>query len=113
MRFIRNKVRNWLGIDALEVRLTAAYSCIGRADEKLKQRMDELDRLTHMDADVGYRSGCTIIISGMYRGRAYVQAYDVGHEEFRHTVERYKGMRKHGFIRNVDYPIGFNGSFEI
>ena len=79
----------------------------------LKIFKDELKEFARMDADVGFRGNNTIILTGVYRNRAYVQFYDVGDGEFRHLVEEMRDRHKHFLIRHVDQPMHFHGGFDV
>lgn len=76
-------------------------------------KVAELKEYTRVDADVGFRGNNTIILTGVYRNRAYVQFYDLGDGEFVRLVEHLKGMKGHALIRHIDAPPQFKGAFEI
>ena len=76
-------------------------------------RMEELREYTRVDADIGYRSNNTIILSGVYRNKAYVRFFDVGDGEFKHMVEQLHDMTGYAVIRNLDKPPGIRGAFDV
>jgi hypothetical protein len=76
-------------------------------------KVAELKDYTRVDADVGIRGNNTIILTGVYRNRAYVQFYDLGDGEFVRLVEHLKDMKGHALIRHIDAPPQFKGMFEI
>lgn len=77
----------------------------------IKQFVNEFKKHTRVDADVGFRSNNTIILTGVYRNKAYVHFYDLGDGEFLSLVEQLKNMKKYAYIRNIDAPIPFKGMF--
>ncbi|QJA43021.1 hypothetical protein [Phaeobacter phage MD18] len=107
--WVKNKLRKWLGIDNSELELALIRRELAVLESRIDQRMKELDRLTKMDADISFRGDCMVVLSGVYRGKGYVQFYEVPAEEFRHIVERYRGMRRSNIIRHMDAPIGHRG----
>ena len=86
---------------------------INRLEYKLNTKVKELDKYTTIDADIGYRGDCTIILTGVYRGRGYVHFYDIPHEEFRHYVDKFRDQKRHSLIRNIDTPQDFFGNFNL
>lgn len=107
-------IKKWFGIDKVEAENAVMRSMVERHLNAVKSRMTELESHSRLDADMGVRGPCTIILTGVYRGRGYVRFYEVDHTEFKHTVERYKDGRKQGYLRNLDsipnYP---GGSFDF
>lgn len=120
MNWLRKRLRDWLGITSLEKdhdRLFDFMNQLGvrldRESNRLDARIAELDKLTAVDADMGVRGPCTIILTGVYRGKGYVAFYELDFEEFRHMVEDFKLRKKHGLIRNVDRIVHDGGSFDF
>jgi hypothetical protein len=68
-----------------------------------------------IDAELGMRGKNTIVLTGVYKNRGYVEFYDLDHPEFHEFVERLKYMRKDNLIRHIDGPFGFDfkGFFDI
>ncbi len=110
---LRFRLREWLGIYDAAVELDRLKDEARRTESRLAIRLAELDNLTRLDADVGFRGPCTVILSGVYRGRAYVQSYEMHHEEFIQMVERYRSMERGHLIRNVDAPRELKGAFQL
>ena len=108
---MRTWIRKWLGVTELEGDVETQRRMIVDQTIKISKRIEELDRLTCRDADIGFRGNCTIVLTGVYRGKAYVQFYDVDPEEFRHMVEIFKG--KKNFFRHIDAPHPLAGWFKI
>lgn len=100
----------WLGIDQAFANQNME---IRRYKQKLDDTLIDLDRLTAFDADVGVRGRCSVILTGVYRGRGFVQFYDVHPHEFHRLVEMYRDMERTHLIRNVDNLPGFRGTFDI
>lgn len=78
---------------------------------QIDERLSEFSSLHKMDADENYRGQCTIILTGVFRGRGYVKFVDVEHDEFRHMVEMYRGRKP--LFRNEDRIMYQGGSFSI
>lgn len=114
---LKQWLRKWLGIDddkASNETFNMATQChINTMDNRLNKRIAELDNLTRMDADVGCRGECTIILTGVYQGKAYVQYYDVDTYQFKGLVEQMRYENKQHLIRTVDAPRGFKGWFNL
>lgn len=115
MKFeIKNRIRKWLGIDALDRKNEMLEQNISKQAERVTNRIDELDKMTAMDVDVGVRGPCTIILSGVFRGKGYVQFYEVDRREFQNIVDEYSHRQKSGHLRNIDaIPHYRGGSFSL
>lgn len=105
-----NRIRFWLqkklGIIELQQQLV-------QHENLVKQITNELQKYTRVDADVGFRGNNTIILTGVYRGQAYVQFYDLGKVEFAELVNQLKSMKSYALIRNMDAPIAFKQAFKL
>jgi len=113
MKSLCQWVREKMGVTALERENKFMRDELASQARRIADRIAELDDLTRMDADVGFRGDCTIILTGVYRGRGYVQFYDVPHEQFRDYVERLQYGKKNNLIRHVDAPMGFKAAFDL
>ncbi len=116
MEWIKNK----LGITALEeenaqlwISVNQLRAMINEHRSFVASKVAELKEYTRVDADVGIRGNNTIILTGVYKRRAYVRFYDLGDGEFEELVRRIRNMKDHCLIRNIDSPPSFRGSFEI
>lgn len=114
-----NWIKHKLGISVLESRVDYLEGEVKLLEERVlryKQYVDnhikELERYTAVDADIS-RSGSSIILTGVYKGKGYVRFYDLSQEDFIHFVETVKWMTKEKALRVVDKPYWFNGSFEL
>jgi|GEM_PF-6314523 len=114
---MKRKIIDWLrdklGITRLEEKhedLKNANNFLRRVVEK---KFDDLDELTRIDADISNRGQCTVILTGVYRGKAYVQYYDIPTQEFVHLVEEMRQRRKYNLIRNIDHLPSFRGAFDL
>ena len=58
-------IKKWLRIDKIEAENKRLKHVVNAFDDKL----NELDKLATLDADEGVRGPCTIILSGVFRGR--------------------------------------------
>ena len=113
-QYIKTKVKKWLGITQLENENKMLRQLIMKQADRVTNRIDELDKLTTMDVDVGVRGPCTVILSGVFRGKGYVTFYEVEHQEFQYIVEEYRHRRRSGHLRNIDsIPYHRGGSFTL
>jgi hypothetical protein len=112
---MKNIIKKWLGVD----KLIAEISLLKIQNAGLSNQLDKTHSLmkefTRVDADIGFRGNNTIILTGVFKGRGYVQFYDLGDGEFRDMVERLRDMKKYALIRQVDAPPNrdFKGTFGI
>lgn len=110
---MKNLIKKWLGIQALEDENKRLNSQIQSHRIFVERKMSELKAYTKVDADVGFRGNNTIILTGVYKKRAFVKFYDLGDGEFERMVDQLKDMRSHALIRNIDAPPSFHGAFKI
>lgn len=106
-------IRDALGITALQKRLEVSESANALLANKLDNRLNDLQKLSRADIEMGYRGNCTVVLTGVYNGRGYVQFYDVPPDEFRHIVEEYRSRQRHSLLRNIDSPMGMSGSYMV
>ncbi len=106
-------IKRKLGILALAQENMELKRQLQQHRDFVSAKVAELKEYTRVDADVGIRGNNTIILTGVYRNRAYVQFYDLGDGEFIRLVEHLKDMKGHALIRHVDAPPHFKGMFEI
>lgn len=86
---------------------------VGYNIHTINESLSELHKLNTIDVDVGYRGQNTIILTGVFNGKGYVQFYDLHTEEFGYLVKQLKDMNKHQWVRNIDCPFDFKGGFDI
>lgn len=79
----------------------------------VERKISELKEYTRVDADVGFRGNNTIILTGVYKSKAFVRFYDMGDGEFQALVDRVRSMRDHALIRHIDTPPNFHGTFNL
>ncbi len=85
-----------------------------RSNKKNRLVLEELHRLTAVDVDTACRRGNnTVIVTGVLRGKGYVNFYDMGEREFRDIAQMLRSMGRDKWIRNIDSPFDFKGSFEL
>lgn len=106
-------LKNLLGITALEEQIADQSKQIKWLSNRVETKFTDYDKLTTRDFDFGYRGNCTVVLTGVFRGRGYVQFYDMPFEQFQNEVERYRDMKKHNLMRNIDGPPNFYGAFNI
>ena len=104
--WLREKIRRWLGVDIIEARYARMADRALDAVETVKQH-------ARLDADVGFRGNNTIVLTGIYRKRAFVRFYDLGDGEFEALVDQLRQMKETALIRHVDAPPQFHGTFEL
>lgn len=111
---IKRTLRRWLGIHALELENKRLREHLVAVQDRVDYRFEELDKLTAMDVDVGLRGPCSIILSGVYRGRGYVKFYEMAHAEFQHMVRDFQQSRSRNLLRNLDdVSRMYSGSFAL
>jgi len=119
---IKNWILKLLGIDKLLLESERLSSEVNKlreevADHKyyVEQKVHHFTEYTRVDTDIGVRGKNTVILTGMLKGRGFVQFYDVDNQEFQDLVDRMKYLKKEHLVRNVDSPMGFNfkGYFRI
>jgi hypothetical protein len=108
-----NWLKKILGITALEEENKRLCQVVCTHRKYVKDKIAALQEYTRVDADVGFRGNNTIILTGVYLNRAYVQFYDLGDGEFQRLVRHLKEMKDHALIRNIDAPPAFRGMFDI
>jgi hypothetical protein len=105
-----------LGLTELEkevASLRLENGSLGRSLKSIQAKFEDLDKLTRYDVDVGFRGQCSVVLTGVYKGKGYVQYYDIPYQEFEWMVEDMRERRKHNLIRNIDCPLHLRGCFDI
>lgn len=108
MSWLKRWIKELLGINKLEGELLVQKRKIQVLKDMQDSLYDELKKYERVDADIGIRSNNTVILTGQFRGRGYIQFYDFEPKEFEHMVRQLRDMKKHALIRTIDEPIGFN-----
>lgn len=69
---------------------------------------------TTIDVDVSMRRGQpnTIILSGLYRDRAYVNVFEIETEDMHDLIRYLKDLQQWGQVRHLDAPPTFRALFE-
>ncbi len=106
-------IKKKLGITALENGQKSLDARLLWHKDFVNSKVAELKEYTRVDADVGFRSNNTIILTGVYKKKAYVHFYDIGDGEFIRLVEQLKSMRGHALLRTIDTPPMFKGTFDL
>lgn len=110
---IKSWIKSGLGIARLEEENKRLQNLVLNHQHFVEAKIRELKEYTRVDADIGYRGSSTVILTGVYRNKAYVHFYDFSNEEFSSVVEYFKSMKKHALIRNIDAPPKFHGTFNL
>jgi hypothetical protein len=131
MNWLKCKLRKWLGVDAMErqwsedlytmkIKLIDVEGKVGILETSvdtltldLCAAQKVLNKYFRVDADVGYRGGNTLVLTGVYKNRGYVQFYDMGDKGFACEVERLKDLRRCNMLRHVDAPETYTGIFDL
>ncbi|MCP4988981.1 MAG: hypothetical protein GY928_23865 [Colwellia sp.] len=101
-------------VTALTRDLNIAIINYKRSNQENARVLEELNRLTAVDVDTACRRGNnTVIVTGVLRGKGYVNFYDMGEREFSDVVRMLRSMGKDKWIRNIDSPINFKGAFDL
>jgi ATP-dependent exoDNAse (exonuclease V) alpha subunit len=110
---MKNWIKKKLGITQLENENKVLRNQLQSHREYVAEKIGELKEYTRVDADMGVRGNNTIVLTGVYRKRAFVQFYDIGDGEFQRLVEMLRDMKDHALVRHIDKPPSFHGTFEI
>lgn len=112
-------IKHKLGISILESKVSYLEGEVQLLEERVllyKQYIDnhieELERLTTVDVDVGRRDS-SIILTGVYKGKGYVRFYDLSDSEFSYFVEMVKDLTRDRVLRVCDKPYTFQRSWLI
>lgn len=94
-----------------------AYNHMHEADglnQKTRMIVDDIRRVTTIDVDVALmpKQPNTIILTGRFKGRAYVNFYDVTPETFEGLISHMRDLKQWGQVRNLDAPPAFSAFFE-
>lgn len=109
LRWVQEK----LGIVKLQQEVDKQHALLLSHKVFVREKIEELKEYTRVDADVGFRGNNTIILTGVYRRKAYVQFWDVGDGEFEKLVDQLRYMSDHALLRNIDAPPYFKGTFGL
>jgi len=105
--------KNLFGITKLEESNRLLLEEVHEYSLEFKRVLKQLQDFVKIDADLGFRSNNTIIVTGRFRNREFVNFYDVGDGDFVSLVNQLQHLKKFGNIRNVDAPESFKASWEI
>lgn len=110
---LKGLVKKWLGVSTLAAEIDHLRAEQEHERNRLTKRISELDKLTAIDADVGFRGPCTVVLTGVYRGRGYVKFLDMPIDEFEHFVQRCRALERRSLMRNVDVPPQWQAAFDL
>jgi hypothetical protein len=112
-------IKNWLlkllGVDKLQAELRSLKVQLSEHKTYVEQKVHHFTEHTRVDADIGFRGNNTVVLTGIFKGKGFVEFYDIDTREFENLVERMKYLRKEHLIRNIDQPTSFDfkGYFKI
>lgn len=110
---IKRAIRKFIGIEDDVERSERQIEDIKNGLSACGKKFEEYDKLKNMDIDASFRGDCTVVLTGIFKGKGYVRFYDITQKEFEHLVLDYQERRKHSLIRNVDAPPQFYGAFKL
>jgi len=102
-----------LGITVLEKENRRLKAAMDIHRDFVNETLDELKEFIRVDADVGFRGNNTIIVTGLYHGKPFVNFWDLGDGEFERLMDHLRAMQKYALIRNIDAPPSFRGIFDL
>ena len=116
---MKKLLQKWLGIDVLNKNLQNVITSIENTNDHVEHELSQHklyveDKVNHfldetrIDCELGVRGQNTIVLTGVYKNRGYVEFYDLSNSEFHGFVEMLKFRRKENLIRHIDGPIGFD-----
>lgn len=112
-------IKNWLlkllGVDKLQAELKSLKAQLSEHKTYVEQTVHHFTEHTRVDVDIGFRGNNTVVLTGVLKGKGFVEFYDIDNREFENLVERMKYLRKGHLIRHIDEPVGvnFKGYFKI
>ena len=80
--------------------------------EAIERSLDQLKKFTKMDVDLNVveRDGNTVIFTGYYNNKQWVEFVDLSRADFNQAIDYIRSMKKHSDLRIVDAPINFDHS---
>lgn len=111
LRYWFNALRELVSTKRRTERLQDEVNNLKIAYRELLDKQHKLDKLLAVDVSVSNRGECTVILTGAYRGRGYVQVYDMHAEDFEYFVRLTQDMRKKKVIRSIDAPISLEAYY--
>lgn len=109
IRWIKKK----LGIGQLSLEVAMLQAELRHNRDEINTHMAVLKSLARMDADIGARGDCTIILTGVLNGHGYVRFYDVSPEEFNNWVSHFNELKKSHLVRGIDRVPNMRGGFPL
>lgn len=106
-------LKKWIGMTQLEREFKELQASTTAQTKHINLVLEEIKSHTRVDADIGFRSNNTIILTGVYHKRAFVKFYDLGAGEFTSLVEQLKHMKSYALVRHIDAPPSFRATFNI
>lgn len=84
----------------------AAFETSTRAFQYAKNAESFIKERTDVSADIGVRGPSTIILTGIYKNREYVEIFDMPQKDFNHFVQHLKELKKYHQVKSIDAPYG-------
>jgi len=83
-----------------------------RVTRKVEQLEKVIADRTNIGVDVGFRDAHHVIVVGKYKGKDYIQTFDLREPELNMLVDKLRDMSKYGNVKRVDAPPIFKAVFE-
>lgn len=114
LTYLRWKILKLLGLDGP---LATACKLANEAlalNKEAKEILERVRSVTTIDADLTYLRGQpnTIIVTGRYQNRAYVNVFDIQDGDFEGLIKTLKDMQQMGRVRHIDAPPIFRAVIE-
>lgn len=90
---------------AIQMMADRAYNRAESAESVIRERTD-------LHADLHYKSDSQIIAMGRFRGRDYVQIYNLDPDDFERMIHQFRDMEQYGHMARVDAPPPMCAVFE-
>jgi len=77
-----------------------------RLHKQVREAKKYIRDRTDVSADVHFKDGArnTIIVTGRYRGRDYVEVFTIAEPDLHGLIQQLREMRRYTHIRHVDTP---------
>lgn len=86
---------------------TEQYWKIQNTFEIAKESREFVRKRTEAHVDVGYKGPSTIVLTGNFRGRDFVEIYQIDQPDFEYLRRTLSEMNRRHQVRRIDGPIEF------
>ena len=99
-------------IEMLQQKITKAEFTAAHAIRRAESAEEFIRVRTEVSIDLGVRGPNTIIITGRYKNRDYVEIFDIQNQDMNYLVDMLRSMKRHHIIRTIDGPFAMKSIFE-